>query len=84
MMFGQRNWPNVVKYTESRHMSTALPMALSASFCSITLIYGHLFIVRAEAPPLSFVLFSVVLPHKKFTWTDFGGMYIHIPQSQSK
>ena len=29
-------------------------MQLSASFCSITLIYGHLPIVKAEAPPLSF------------------------------
>jgi len=25
--------------------------------------------------------FDVILPHKKSSWTDFGGIYTHIPPS---
>ena len=41
-----------VKYTKSQHISPALSMALSAIFCSITLIYGQLPFISALSNPL--------------------------------
>ena len=31
--------------------------------------------------PCSIAVLTSFLPHKKFTWTDFGGIYTHIPPS---
>jgi len=68
-----------VKYTKSQHISPALSMALSAIFCSITLIYGQLPFISALSNPLSYPPSSLNPPLVRLPFA-YGAWYTSLAQ----